>query len=1424
MHFTFKKPSDSHAATRRNARMMARPLAGLSACWVLAATAFAAEATPPAPTEAKPVGEAMRAAIKAVPVGKTEPPELTALKTGRSKAPLAEMKPPTEAQIRALDLLRTESEAYERSGRDYRESIASIVRLHYDTKKKLALSALDANIEIEKGELSRARENAIARLEDFVKTYAAGRSDPDSSPDAMFRLAALYEEKARMAEGPNDNLDDGLTPAINLYRRIIAEYPSYKQLASVHYFLGHAYNDAGRLDESQQVWRALVCANRYPYNPNKQDPKRPGHDLIMPMPQDHDEQYWSQWRVRYQRPESLAAGGEETKYLDPFPTSCKPLVQPELLPGEDPKYVAEIWWQIGNWEFDQLDAGSGVVRDEPASVYGFNRAASAYTRAMSYKKPPIYGVSLYKYAWTLFKQQRFEEATRQFVELLKYTDEQEKLTGDPGADFRSEAFTYIAGSLTNVDFVGPKADEPYIPRPDILETESRTDVAEKKLHVGVDRVADAALIPQDRAWSIEIYKALASEYRGINQFQNAVEVYSAILQKWPLDASAPEVQASIADTYDQMNISKKPGTPEHEVITAKALDARTKLSDYIGTTAWTTANKDNASALRKAERMVRGRLRQAAVQHTNNGRQLVTSAADTSDEDRQADLLGRSLAEYKLAAAGWQGFLDQEPNAPDAYESRYWLADSLHQTTRIAAVLHRMVPAQYALPTDKEITTARDAALYVRDSNEDDKYLDNSAYFVVSLADVRRDIAYQAGEAGQPGGIKRIEKLELTGGENDEPQKVVVTPVPKEILQSIAARDDYMTTVPPRSDKGGRIADYEFYSAETFFLYGQFAEARRRYVVMYERECGKSDYGYRAWEKLITMSNIERDVEQSRLLAEAEKASGCAVSTADKEKSALIVNPTLQEASYIRARQKFQEAQKAPDGPGKDALWREAAGMYEAALSAAPGRDEAPEAAMNSAYAYKQVGEYGKAIELYGKFISEYGNEAKLAALEKGSKDKPAEPKKYQERLKYLNDAYDALGTTYYSFFNYQRAAETYERVSGNTRFSLEKRKVAATNAMVLYSNLGQREKMLGEYTKLKALSPTAEEKATADYLVASYDYKLWDPNGADSGANRNARVAAESTLASYYAKNKGDAAASKYVVESAYRIAKMRRSVGDAAYRTWYKSTIAAWESANARGGGDKNPVRSPPYVDYAAEADFKLLDEQITPAYDIDEKHKYTGSVADVLGAFDPKTGKQKSLGKYQKNAADADKWDKELDRISRTYPSLEWIPAVIARQGSIWDRLRTGLYGATPPAIKYFTAKQESLLKKLEDSGRPELEDQASELRDGAREGWRKKKELELSASDELMVKRYAQAVAIARRYNVRNPQVEKAIRRLAYFTDIIGDAKVRDYVTRAKDPGDPATNLTYSDGQFVQSRPGQTVVPPAYGVGVQSPVAP
>ncbi|MFO0677626.1 MAG: tetratricopeptide repeat protein [Polyangiaceae bacterium] len=1347
--------------------------------------------------------------------------------------------PPTVEQVRALEALKAQAQVYEKGAKDYRDTISSIVQLHYEQKKKEVLSGLDREIGIEKGELRKARDTAIERLEAFVAKYSGTRANDPASPDAMYRLASLYEERAR-GEDAKEDLLEGLKPAIALYKRIIREYPKYKELAGVFYFLGHAYNDSGRIDEGQQVWRALVCANKYTY-PTPPDPKNPDADTILGMPQDKKESEWIAWRHRYPMPESLRKGGPDTKFLDPFPKECKPLAQPSLKVGEEPRYVAEVWWQIGNWEFDQLDLGSGRVlsRDEPdlvalPPVYGYNRAASAYNHSLEFKKPPLYGVALYKYSWTLFKQQRYDAATREFIHLLLYTDEQQKLTGDPGADFRAEAFTYIAGSLTNVDFKGPEADDPYVPRPDIIDTESNPAVAEQKLRVAIERVKDPTLIPQDKPWTIEIYKALALEYRSLNHYDSAIEVYTAILKKWPMDPTAPDVQAAVAETYDMMLVTKKPGTPEHDVIAAKALEARTALVNYIGNTAWVDANKDNPAAIQNAERLVKGGLRQAAVQHTTNGRAALQDASQSSDPKFVAERLTNALSEYRLAVLGWQGYLKQDENAPDAYESRYWLADARRQTVRIQVVLHKLKAEQYPEPQPREIDDARAAAIDVRDSNEDDKFIDNAALWVVDLADVKRDLEYVRFEETKGAqGIDQRTEVRFTGGEGAD-KKVEKAPVPPQIIDGIRARDEYVERVPTNLDVNKNALTFGFYSAEVFFLYGQFEEARARFEPMYRDHCGKDEYGYKAWEKLITMSNLSQDAERSRQLAEAEKTKSCAVNAEQQSKGALIVNPTLQEAAYVKARDKFKAAQAAPAGPEKARLWREAAGLYEAALSAAPGRDEAPEAAMNAAYAYKQIGEYQKAIDLYTKFIDEYGSDARLNALQKGDPKTKAgpDPKRYQERLSYLNDAFDALSNTYFGFFNYQRAAETYDKISANDRFDDAKRKVAARNAMVLYAKMGQREKMMGQYRVLQKLKLSPEEKATADYDVAKYDYQQWNSQAADTGANRQSRLAAEQALQGFYASNKNNAGAGKQSLEAAYLVAKLKKTGGDVGYRTWFKTTQGAWESLRAKGTteGDKPAALQPPYADYGAEAEFTLLDEEIKDKYDFETgRHKYTGSVEDVIGKYEvDKSGarKQTKKGKYQLNAEDADKYDQKLSHIADTYPSLDWVPAAIARKGTLFDSLRMGLYNTVPPALKYFTPQQEALLKKLEDSGRDDLMMQADELRDRVKEGWRSQKEVELAASDEIMVRNYATAVALARQYNVKNPTVSHAIARLAYFTDILGDVKMKGYVEKTRDPNDPAKAkmLSYSDGMYVQARSGIALLPPTNGNGSPLPVAP
>jgi tetratricopeptide (TPR) repeat protein len=499
--------------------------------------------------------------------------------------------------------------------------------------------------------------------------------------------------------------------------------------------------------------------------------------------------------------------------------------------------------------------------------------------------------------------------------------------------------------------------------------------------------------------------------------------------------------------------------------------------------------------------------------------------------------------------------------------------------------------------------------------------------------------------------------------------------------------------------------------------------------------------------------------------------------------------------------------------------------MYEGALKEAPGRDEAPEAAINGAYSYKQVGEFGKAIDMYNLFISNYGSEVNLSKLEKGDGKTAPDPAKYKTRLQFLGDAYTALSTTYYGFFNYQRAAETYEKIGSISRFDEKRRKDAAKNAMILYANMGQRDKAASNYRTLLSLHPSGDEKANADFLVADYDYKQWNAKGADSGSNRQSRAAAEGALQGFYGTNRNNPPAAKFALEAAYEVFKMKKTVGDPSYKGAATTTIAAWEFFRAHASSSKegkSEALTPPFADYVAEAEYTLDDDDIHASYDYETgHHKYTGATEDVLGKFD-KAGTQIKPGAYQTDAKAADKFDQKLEHITATYPSLEWVPAAIARQGSLYDSLRTGLYNAVPPAIKYFTPQQDALLKQLENSGRQNLQDQADELRTSVKEGWRKKKDVELAAADELMVRRYATAVALARKYSVRNDEVTHAIARLAYFTDIIGNDKMRTYVSKAKDAnGSP---LSYTDNMYLQSRPGLTATPAPNGEGLPVPVAP
>ena len=1353
----------------------------------------------PAKPAAPPAGSAAAPAGSAAPAAAGAPP-----------AP-----PPSAGQLKAYEILKQEAKDYEKGAKEFRDTLTMIVRHHYEERRRRILYALDRDIGVEKKGLKEARAEAIKRLEAFIALYSGDNAHPSATPDGMFRLAALYEERAREAQ--EGDLAAGLEPAIALYRRIIDEYPQYEEMAAVHYFLGHAYTDSAKIEEGQQAWRALVCNNRYQIKSDKKDASKLE---LQPLEQDHDDKFWNDWNNKHPVPLDGGALGkgaakkpagkppakpgakgkaapagtaeEELAYKDPYPLDCKPLPQPSR-PGEDPRYLAEIWWQIGNNHFDQVDPKGGP--------YNFNRAVSAYQHSMQFKKPPVYGVSMYKQAWTYFKQQRYKTAVDEFVKLLHHADELEAKTGDPGADFRQEAFTYIAGSLTYVDFEGPPGEHPYIPRNDVLDTEPNPLIAEEKMAIGIQRVQDPALIPQDKKWSVEIYKALAQEYIEITQNRNAIATLELTLKKYPMDRDAPVMQNRVADLYDQLTRLAPEGSPAKAEYSSKALEARTKLAAYVGATPWTDANRDDPEALSQAEQLVKGGLRRAAADHTNAGRIFYNKALELSNPGEQKVQIEKAIDEYRMAETGWSGYLNQDPNALDAYESKFWLADARYWVVVLQVAINRT-------PTPTEVQKAREAAVAVRDSNEDDKYMQPAGYYVVTIAEkVLEDLYRKHEETKGAQGLQKREEVRFNG-EDPNTRTVIKDPIPAQVLDAVKARDEYNARIPVDRDPKGNGLLYAFQNAEYFFVYGDFAGAKPRYQALVDQHCGKDEWGYKASDKLMSMALFERDNATTKKLAQGKS---CAYSEETKKDEEGKRKPIQQGVAYQEASELFKKAEGMPDGPERQKTWRAAAIAYQTALDAAPGRDEAPEAAMNGAFAWKKVGEYDKAIEMYELFISKYGSEATLQKLKNGdTKAKPpvvAEPKKYEERVKYLKDAYDALAGSYVLFFDYPKAAQTFDKISSIEHFLPAARRDAARQAMSLYSSLGDQTAMQKSRDRFKNLGASPKEIAEADYIIASSDLKKWDEYSPDTGANQTARKNAQNSMMNYYDANKKRNEAAQYVVHAAYHVAKTKVASGAGDTDKWWRNTMDAWEAYKkvAPSKDGKNTAIGSPEATMAAQAEYTMLDQEITKKFDYESgHHRFKGTPVQVIEA-------------YRKQAGVAKQWYDKLQTIIDKYVSPEYSTVAIARQGTLYDSLRTGLYNVRPPELQMFDKKQEAMLKKAEESDNPDLQEKVDAIRVKVQQAWRDARDKEINGADEIMVDRYGNAIMLSRRYNVSHPGVIHAIRRLAFFTDVIGEAKMKQFTAKVKD-------LNYTEGMFLKMRPGQVTRPEPEGMPRPLPVLP
>jgi tetratricopeptide (TPR) repeat protein len=317
---------------------------------------------------------------------------------------------PVELPPGLPDEVAADYQRYLEAGKSYRATVEEFAREAYPRRRQQLGDRYAVQIKAGEREEKLRRAQALTQFEDFLGRYP---HHPRYTPEAMFRLAELYFERssedfiaAVKLQGESETgvgLPD-YSRSVELYRRLLRDYPGYRNSDGAHYLLGYCLGEMGQEAESRQAFLGLVCHNKYaPLDPPPVIDRK---------------------TARTQNPYN----------------GCTPLQ------GES-RFLAEAWTRIGEHHFDRGEL-------EPA-IY-------AYSQVLPFKDSPYFDKALYKLAWSYYRADRFPEAVRRFDELVVLADR--KQHGDAtekkeGSSLRGESIQYLALSFAERDWDGDGRDD-----------------------------------------------------------------------------------------------------------------------------------------------------------------------------------------------------------------------------------------------------------------------------------------------------------------------------------------------------------------------------------------------------------------------------------------------------------------------------------------------------------------------------------------------------------------------------------------------------------------------------------------------------------------------------------------------------------------------------------------------------------------------------------------------------------------------------------------------------------------------------------------------------------------------------------------------------------------------------------------------------
>lgn len=176
-----------------------------------------------------------------------------------------------------IDELSRMVRAYEEESQAFRREVDEFVRHQYEKRRESLAESYKKAMDAVEVQERKERLDAIARFEEFLRRYP---NEPRYTPDVMFRLAELYFERSsdeylaatdrykqqvqalpEGAEPPPEPRED-FSASIELYRRILGQFPEYRLNDGALYLLGYCLERQGEPLQGLASYRELIA--RFP--------------------------------------------------------------------------------------------------------------------------------------------------------------------------------------------------------------------------------------------------------------------------------------------------------------------------------------------------------------------------------------------------------------------------------------------------------------------------------------------------------------------------------------------------------------------------------------------------------------------------------------------------------------------------------------------------------------------------------------------------------------------------------------------------------------------------------------------------------------------------------------------------------------------------------------------------------------------------------------------------------------------------------------------------------------------------------------------------------------------------------------------------------------------------------------------------------